>query len=105
MLCDRARTTYANLAAESLMPLQGRLARHLILLLDQHGQPAEEGVDLALNVPQESLADMLATTRQRLNRELKAMEAEGILRLAYRRILVLDAEALRRRAVATLLPG
>lgn len=105
MLCDRARTTYDNLAAESLMPLHGRLARHLALLLDQHGQPTEQGVELALHVPQEALADMLATTRQRLNRELKAMEAEGILRLAYRRIVVLDTEALKRRAIATLLPG
>ena len=56
-------------------------------------------------MPQEALADMLATTRQRLNRALKAMEADGILRLAYRRIVVLDIEALRRSADATLLPG
>jgi CRP-like cAMP-binding protein len=106
MLCERGRSVYGNLASEALMPLRGRLARHLVMLLDHHRTlPGGGGVDLALQVSQEELAAMLAATRQRLNRELKALESEGIISLAYKRIRVLDRDALRLQAVETLLPS
>jgi hypothetical protein len=56
------------MAAESLMPLRGRLARHLVLLLDQE-VPGSAGADLALNMPLQTPAGMLATIRHMLNRE------------------------------------
>lgn len=105
MLCERARSVYGNLAAESLMPLRGRLARHLVMLVDQHADTRRNPIDQPLKVSQEELADMLAATRQRLNRELKALERDGMISLSYREIRVLDREALRRQAVATLLPS
>lgn len=105
MLCERGRSVYGNLASEGLMPLRGRLARHLVMLLEHHATDGRDGVDLPLQVSQEELAAMLAATRQRLNRELKALESEGIISLSYKRIRVLNRDALRLQAVETLLPS
>ncbi len=41
---------------------------------------------------------MLGVPRQRVNAALQAFERDRVLRLAYRRIVVLDAPTLRARA-------
>ncbi len=63
------------------------------LLLDETG-----GAPGVLRVPQATLAQLLGATRPSVNRILKAFEAEGLLRLRYRAVEVVDAAALRRAA-------
>lgn len=41
---------------------------------------------------------MLGASRQSVNKQLKEWESEGILRVAYGRITLLDLDALRRLA-------
>jgi CRP/FNR family cyclic AMP-dependent transcriptional regulator len=95
MLCERSRMTYDNLAAETLLPLRARLVRLLLMLLDQHGRDSQDGVELTLKLSQDDLSDMLGVTRQSLNRELKALEKQGIIAIAYSRITLRDVPLLQ----------
>lgn len=66
------------------------------LLLDEAGEEGEP-----VRLPQSTLAELLGATRPSVNRVLKSFEAEGIVRLTYRRVEVADRERLRRLAGAT----
>jgi CRP-like cAMP-binding protein len=60
------------------------------LLLDEVGDGSGP-----LRLPQATLAELLGATRPSVNRVLKALESEGLLRLTYRQIEVRDASGLR----------
>lgn len=95
ILCERSRRMYGSIAAESLLTLRERVARQLVLLAADHGREGEQGIELAVKMSQAELAAMLGATRQRLNHEIKALEADGVICLAYSRITVRDLPALR----------
>lgn len=68
--------------------LRGRMAG---LLLDETaGGPG------TIRLPQSTLADLLGATRSSVNRILKEFESEGLVRVRYRRVEVLDAPGIRR---------
>lgn len=91
LLVRRSRQLHETLSDASVMPLPVRLARMLLSLRP----PREDG---ALRLSQEALACMLGVPRQRVNRVLKSLERDGVLRVAYRCIVVVDAAALKARA-------
>jgi CRP/FNR family transcriptional regulator, cAMP and macrophage regulator len=66
-------------------------ARVAALLLDQ----TEDG-RRSIRLPQSLLAELLGASRSSVNRVLKGLEAQGMVRVRYRRIEVLDAAAIRR---------
>lgn len=91
LLCSRARKTYNALAAHSLLSMTARLARTLVILLEERGTRV-------LALTQSDLADMLGVTRQSLNEQLQAMVRQGVIALGRGRIEVLDRAALRQAA-------
>lgn len=95
ILSKRSRTLYENQAADALLTLRGRIVRLLLLL---HQQPAADSTgrrEQGLQFVQEDFAAMLGTSRQTLNRELRSLEAEGLLSIGYLRIQLLDIPALK----------
>lgn len=56
-----------------------------------------------LAIPQEELASLIQSSRQHVNRALRELESEGIVKLGYKRIEIVDAPALERLAVARLI--
>lgn len=91
LLCSRARKTYNALAAHSLLSMPARLARMLVVLLEERGTPV-------LALTQADLADMLGVARQSLNEQLQALGRQGIIALGRGRVQVLDRAALRQAA-------
>jgi CRP/FNR family transcriptional regulator, cAMP and macrophage regulator len=69
----------------------GLRAQVAAVLLDQ----TEDRSGL-IRLPQSTLADLLGASRSSVNRILKEMETEGMIRVHYRRVEVLDVVALRR---------
>jgi CRP-like cAMP-binding protein len=59
------------------------------LLLDEGGE-----VGNPVRLPQATLAELLGATRPAVNRVLKALETDGLIRLGYREIEVADAQGL-----------
>lgn len=95
LMSQKLRLAFIALEEMSLLPAAPRLARRLLLIAENYGEGAPRRV---LHLAQEQLALMLAVSRQTTNQILKELEAQGIVRLSYGEIEVLDLERLRRVA-------
>lgn len=94
----RMRLMSERLAGDSAVPLDVRTAHMLRMLADQYGEADDGGGEVTLRLPQTDLADWLGNSRQRTNFALKQLEAEGVIRLRYGAITIVDRQALGSRA-------
>jgi CRP-like cAMP-binding protein len=83
--------------------LKVRLARCLLRLCDSFGVAEPGGVRVMLLVHQGELACLVRASRQRLNLELKKLEAAGAVRIQ-KELLVTDLRALQQMASADRWP-
>lgn len=103
LVCLRLRQALAWIDDAILMPLPVRLARRLLMLSAQPGRGTRG--NMTLTVSQEDLAFMLGVSRQSVNHQLKRWEADGTLRVRYRRIELLDTARLQHHASDTAVPS
>jgi CRP/FNR family transcriptional regulator, cyclic AMP receptor protein len=97
MLCRKLRLALSYVEGAALFPLPARLAQRLLELLTFYGvEDDSQGSLIDVHLPQEDLAKMLGVSRQAISRELKRLEAEGIIKLAYGQLRVTDKLALQR---------
>ncbi len=95
MLCRKLRRSFGYIESAAFLPLRGRLAYRLAELVELHGQANPDGsVTIGLHLPQDELARMVNAARPSVSRELKTLEADGLIALAYGEIRVLDAQRL-----------
>ncbi len=92
---DRIRRLYDGLAEGNSLPLRQRLAKQLNTLVRSHGRQMGHEWHIDLDMPQSDLADLLGTTRQSVNEELRQMERQGLIRVTRSRITVVNLETLR----------
>ena len=71
-----------------------RVARSLAALFNPVLYP---GVGVVLRITQQELAYLVGLSRQRVNEALAALEAEGVIKVEYGGLRVLDLTALRGR--------
>ena len=95
LMSQKLRLAFIALEEMSLLPAAPRLARRLLLMVDNYGESEPRRV---IHLAQEQLALMLAISRQTTNQILKELEAQGILRLTYGEIEILDLPRLREAA-------
>ncbi len=95
LLCLRSRVLYDYIAEHTLLPLRARCARMLLSLVDQYGAARPDGYFVTLKLSQEEFADMLGRSRQSVNKELRALETEGVIRTAYSQFIIQDLPALQ----------
>jgi CRP/FNR family cyclic AMP-dependent transcriptional regulator len=97
MLCRKLRLALSYVEGVALFPLPVRLAQRILELLTFYGVVDDKpGILIDMHLPQEDLAKMLGVSRQAISRELKRLEAEGIIELAYGQLRVLDKAALQQ---------
>jgi len=89
LVCMRLRQALAWIDDAILQPLPVRLAHRLLTLDARPGAAAADGAAV-LAVSQEDLAFMLGVSRQSVNRQLKLWEDEGVLRVGYRVVELMD---------------
>ena len=94
-LCARVRTVSEGLIQFAVWSSRARLASRLLALVRSHGFESEIATVSRVAISQESLAAMIGTSRQRINKLLKDFEAEGMIRIEYNMIVVTDAAALQ----------
>lgn len=90
----KLRLAFSVLEDAAALPLKPRLVRRLLVLAEGHGERTT-GVQRVLDVTQEQLAAMVSSSRQSVNQALKDLEQEGLLRVAYGQIMLIDVEGLR----------
>lgn len=95
VLAAQVRRLTAHLVEALYVPAEQRTLRRLLELLRQYHRT---GGTLSVPVTQQDLATMAGTTRPTVNRVLRRMEDEGVLRLTRGRVDILDVAALRARA-------
>lgn len=94
ILCGKLRQAMEGLSDLMLLPLSQRVAKRLLTLANDYGQPHAEGVLIDLHLPQDELGRMLGASRQSVSKELKSLEKRGWVKLAYGRIILSDRQAL-----------
>ena len=96
LMSQKLRLSFINIEQLSLMPASVRLAHRLLMIVEGYGEA--EYSKSVLQLPQEDLAAMLSLSRQTTNALLKDLQAQGIVRLGYGEIEILDARRLRKAA-------
>jgi CRP-like cAMP-binding protein len=75
-----------------------RLAGLLHELMQDHGERTEQGVQIRVGVSQHELASLVGVTELTVHRALAELRRDGILLPGYRRVTILDPDALAARA-------
>jgi CRP-like cAMP-binding protein len=89
---DRQRLEFAA------YDVPGRLARRLVELAERFGEPADDGIEIALALSQSELASWSSCSREAVSKALATLRGLGWVDTRRRRIVVRDVEALRRYA-------
>ncbi|MEL0169252.1 MAG: Crp/Fnr family transcriptional regulator [Pseudomonadaceae bacterium] len=105
ILCRRIRLSFAMLDDSALLPLSSRLAKRLLMHAHNYGQTDDEGRRLSVQLSQESLGQMLNSSRQSINKLLKRLESLGWLKIQYGQIILLEDESLTQLASGAPLPS
>lgn len=95
LMSQKLRLAFIALEQISLLPAAPRLAQRLLMIADNYGEGDPKRV---LHLAQEQLALMLAISRQTTNQILKDLQAQGIVRLTYGEIEIVDLQRLREVA-------
>lgn len=99
VLCARVRQTSEMVESVAFLEFGARLARLLLRLAESHGKPVDGGTRIDLRLSQTDLGNLIASTRESVNRQLNAWVQDGVLALARGRITVLDLDALEDAAM------
>ena len=99
VLSKRLRMTNANLLAMATLDVPGRVASQLLSLANEYGQQTHEGLRIPMRITQSDLAALVGASRVRVNQALGHFRRRGAISVGEDgRLLVLDREALARRA-------
>ena len=94
VLCQRLRVTSEQLEDFSFLDLRRRMAKRLLYLADHHGEPTPEGMRIGMHLPQRELGAMLGTSREAVNKQLRAWEGQGLIGQVRGSITVIDRHGL-----------
>jgi len=94
VLCRRLRWTSDIIEDTIFLDIPHRLAKRLVMLAEQYGAATGEGTKIDVRLSQESLGQMLGSTRESINKGLKSLEHKGMIENRGGYITVLDMEAL-----------
>lgn len=99
LLCRRLRLANEQVLALSSLDVAGRVARQILALADQYGEPGPEGATrIPLRLTQGDLAATVGTSRERVNRAMVRFKAAGTISVDERyRISIHDRSALAAR--------
>jgi CRP/FNR family transcriptional regulator, cyclic AMP receptor protein len=80
-----------------------RLAKKLVLFADRYGREEENGaVKIELKLSQEEWGDLVGTTRESVNKQMRAWGDEGLIEIDAGFVTLLRPEAIERLAFAAL---
>lgn len=95
VMCNRLRRTSEQLEDFSFLDLRARLAKRLLDLAAVYGEDdAKGGTRIALTLSQRVIGAMMGTSREAVNKQLRAWQDDGLIRLGRNSVTLLDAERL-----------
>ena len=97
-LTNRLRSTDDFLEGACFLSVSARLAKKLLDLAESHGQKDGDSVYIDLNLTQKELGDMIGSTRESINKELKILRDKSLITMQENKIQIIDITRLKRRA-------
>lgn len=94
VLCERLRRTSEQVEDVLFLELPARLAKTLLRLAETHGKPAEGGTRIGLRLSQRELANMVGSSRESINKQLREWQREGMIDMREGAITLMNAPAL-----------
>ncbi len=96
LLCQRIRATFSLIDETGGLSLLGQLSKRLLILAD--GLNIDDSVQRSqeIAISQESLAHMLNSSRQTVNKLLSQLKNDHIIRVEYGKIEILDRQKLAK---------
>ena len=85
----------ALIAATTSQDIRARLASLLLNLSVQFGEPVEKGIRISLRLTNQEMANMIATTRETVNRTLNRFWDEKLVDMRTSHVVIVDPDRLR----------
>lgn len=98
IVCERLRRTSEAIEDRTFLTLPARLAKALLNLGSSSGAPPAAGTRVNLNISQKTFASLLGTSRESLNKQLRAWSHAGLIRLGRGYLVIERPEALASAA-------
>lgn len=98
VLAARLRKLSEHTEDALFLTLPSRLAKTLLQLSATYGQETGDGLLINVRLPQQDLADLVGTTRESVNKQLRSWEEEGLVKLERTRITILERDGLEQSA-------
>jgi CRP-like cAMP-binding protein len=96
VICRRLRSTSEQLEDLNFLDVRSRLAKRLLFLANRHGEVSEQGIRINVRLSQHMLASMIGTSREAVNKQLRAWEGKGLIDVRRGSITILDREGLEK---------
>ncbi|MDS4042242.1 MAG: Crp/Fnr family transcriptional regulator [Candidatus Competibacter sp.] len=98
VLCGRLRANSDFIERLAFQNLPARLARLLLNLAATHGSTTPAGIRIACKLSQQEIGNLIATSRESVNKQLRAWRAQGLLEIERGAITLLQPATLNRLA-------
>ena len=94
VLSKRIRNLTELMEDTVFLGLPSRLAKKLLALSARYGKQTPEGLKIDLKLPQHELGELVGTSRESINKTLRAWGEEGLVHFANGYLTIKDAEKL-----------
>jgi CRP/FNR family cyclic AMP-dependent transcriptional regulator len=98
VLARRIRDTDTLLAESHFLDITSRLAKKILDLGDAFGVREGGQVQIGVKITQKDLASMIGATRESINKQLKALRDQGVIRINGGTIEIVNREKLAQKA-------
>ena len=98
VLASRLRKLSEVMEDTLFLTLPSRLAKKILTLAHTYGRPTDDGVVIELKLPQQELGELVGTSRESINKQLRAWVEEGLVRVDRGYITVVQRDGLEHLA-------
>lgn len=98
LLAERLRDADRKRIEFGVQDSTGRVAARLVELAERFGTPVDNGIHVAVRLSQDELAGWIGASREAVTKSLRVLRDSGWVRTSRLSVVVLDLDALRRRA-------
>ncbi|MEZ5933806.1 MAG: Crp/Fnr family transcriptional regulator [Alphaproteobacteria bacterium] len=98
VLCARLRRTSEMVESIAFLDFGARLARLLVQMAEHYGKETEAGLLIDIRISQSDLGNLIASTRESVNRQLSAWSQDGVISIDQGKITILDQDTLEDTA-------
>jgi CRP-like cAMP-binding protein len=95
VLCEKLRSTSLALEQIALFDLETRLARLILKLAADYGRPGADGTRIEMKLSQRDISNLVAASRESVNKQLAIWRDSGVLSIEDGRIIVRRSEDLQ----------